>query len=1006
MPDRPGDPRPVRTPAARGEATTVRGEKKTELLPAAQHFTDQDAIRELFALTAQREVHPIASETFIERSKGNYGRPWLAREIIQNFVDHGEKGTLNDVRFSETELESGFVRFAVAGGWPFADPSALLSPDSGKEEGPSAGGNGIGLKQVALLLFRDHGVRRFDVYGEGWKMPYEYHTAKQLQTMQSQHYASKGQSPAKEIKKGWLMGSTETHSNAGQCGYVIETDNPELIATLRGLKELGVSRDNPHLQHAHYEDERGIIKWLPLDQAALTDSRMFVNGQVMQFKEKGPDEAHYWTGPEHAVVAFKDVTYNMTIDRPAMSTYEFERHFERLVQGMTIEQIIAQLQESRYLWTHYGPQSADYQTKQKGCLLMINKLVEQTQHWNRKEKYDPKNFVTDFPGKLLALDQNIAPQMKEDLEAQGYTLCPAIFAKIGMERVSAVVDHSSRALNEKPNGGTVRYERGKQAQTSGVEIYYEPVEATTPDTLFAALRKVAGDNIESVTLTPDNRVRIVFPEGLWSEDILIHNLPNSKKDEHKLMRTIRGVIKTGLEQKLFVDDHVLLQTEKSAFVYNTAQDTTTEETQLFVKKVDLGNSSFAPAVTVTLECRLQPAVAKRVEAILTSPITETTEATTATPEDVAVSNQLAPEATTAANEADSVDEEDWEDEDDTDEESTDSGIVPSENRVIVERADTLPNTRRESSYWGTIGRAATLIAALGGGGGYGIYKAHESGILDNLIQDIRVTYQTAPSEGAETEPQNETVEQHIKQIRDPELDSMLKQLESLHKANAQRQAELSPGQMYDQWRSTNDSHAAILQHSGYITGRGVSDILSEYTKADIPAGSMRFQAQGTYQGRVRKQLERIANDFGGSEHTVENFELVTQPTETELARLALLRSYVIAATGIQIHNDMFLFEGNGTAGINIGNKAIGIHRNLLSVEFDEALSTVVHELAHNVGDQHDEAWQNAEAAVWAAIHDKLTEMNQDLRQRRRLDSAEQAMLNAEQQWNALQQASQ
>lgn len=117
------------------------------------------------------DTHPIATDSFLDKSRDEYNSAWLTRELVQNFVDHNPQapGTLNGVRFTSEDLPNGGKRFRIEGDWPFTDPTGVLSPHSEKpEDMNTAGGNGIGLKQTAIRFLRDFGVKRFEIDGEGW----------------------------------------------------------------------------------------------------------------------------------------------------------------------------------------------------------------------------------------------------------------------------------------------------------------------------------------------------------------------------------------------------------------------------------------------------------------------------------------------------------------------------------------------------------------------------------------------------------------------------------------------------------------------------------------------------------------------------------------------------------------------------------------------------------------------------------------------------------------------
>ena len=91
-----------------------------------------------------------------------------------------------------------------------------------------------------------------------------------------------------------------------------------------------------------------------------------------------------------------------------------------------------------------------------------------------------------------------------------------------------------------------------------------------------------------------------------------------------------------------------------------------------------------------------------------------------------------------------------------------------------------------------------------------------------------------------------------------------------------------------------------------------------------------------------------------------------------MTQLLILRRYVSISTGIATPNDLFLFQGRGSYGINVAQKAIGLHVALLAVPFQKALETYLHEVAHNVPEEadHGNLWRHAFGTLWETVWER------------------------------------
>jgi hypothetical protein len=182
--------------------------------------TDQKLLQFFYKLKGV-DAHAIATDSFLDKSRDEYNSAWLTRELVQNFVDHNPQhpGTLDGVRFSSEPLKSGGRRFRIEGGWPFEDPTGVLSPHSDKpEDRNTAGGNGIGLKQTAIRFLRDFGVQRFEIDGEGWAANYRLAKAADVNA----EWSSMPEVPLHKVKHDWLLADIQETKPTGRTSILLK----------------------------------------------------------------------------------------------------------------------------------------------------------------------------------------------------------------------------------------------------------------------------------------------------------------------------------------------------------------------------------------------------------------------------------------------------------------------------------------------------------------------------------------------------------------------------------------------------------------------------------------------------------------------------------------------------------------------------------------------------------------------------------------------------------------
>ena len=592
-------------------------------------MTDNRILEWFFRHAHQTDVQPITTDKFLDRSKDQYNAAWLCRELIQNWVDHNpQAGTLDGVEFTERKLPGDVVQFKIVGHWPFKDPTGVLSPHSDKPEGrESAGGNGIGLKQAAIRLLRDFNVSKFSVDGEQWSVDYRMVQAATVNARIDAAYAAVDRIVPHHVRHDWLVGELDKTENTGQCAYTIVTKDPRLIVALRGLKELGVSKDNPYLQEPDFANEHGAIKWMPYglerDGSNYPKGRMFLNGQIFNYKENGPTEQDYWRGPELVSLQMNNVKYAMNIDRPPLDAYKLSTGLDELVGSMTTDQIIDQLRRSEHLWSRLN-EAGGYGADRLGCNVVIDKLVKQL----RWMDYDKSVLTAYFDGKQYLAD-DIKSSEGKALREQGYVLCSTYFAEIGMTKASTRLNALDAAVREVPNAFMVQLGHERLAEERGFQASFEDITIPKPEELFMLLRNRLADKLTGWEELPERSgtFRLTL-QAEWSKAVLTHALAAATKPDLQLLRFVRGVAHYGLDNNVFVDGRVFISQGEYVNTFSLQPDSVTDEKALYGKI-----TKSAQAGGVFLEFTLPPELADQCRAALSDKELGATPAAVAKPVD-------------------------------------------------------------------------------------------------------------------------------------------------------------------------------------------------------------------------------------------------------------------------------------------------------------------------------------------------------------------------------------
>lgn len=892
--------------------------------------TDQKLLSWYYKKFQKLDTQPVATDKFMDKSKNEYNAAWLARELIQNFVDENEEHpyTLDgvDIISQTIDKKTGTVRFTIRGNWKFEDPTGLTSLHSAKTaKRKTAGGNGIGLKQVALRYLRDFGIQNFEIQGENWTVNYRLADKDEInQKLQDTHHSER-------LRHDWLLADIKRSENQGQCTYIIDTNNQEVIRALQELSNLGVSESNTFLQNPDFKNAKGALKWLPItEETKEPQGRLFINGQVMNFKSKGESSEDYWRGPELVTIQVNDVDYRMSIDRPPLNAFDLNRYTGELIQSMSEGELIEQLQKSEHIWS--AVLDSAYGSDRKGCFVIIEAIVSKL--W-LSSKYDKTSFTTHFgTKKYLSWDRGVSEHQIRDLEKQGFIICPSYFEKIGMPKASSKLDSLEVASNEKPQ--SPQYKLEKIAEEYGLTVAHEKIEVSNPEKFLQSIKERLSAYAIKIEGREDrpNAFRMYLNIQLPKE-LLFHQLPIPKTEEQKLLHYLRSAIFSGLEDRIF--EKIYTSSGEYITTFITQYDSVTEENNLLARNVKCNSDQG-----VFIEFELPQELADKFKASLIS---------------------------------DSLKQE----------------VTPDTGATGERKPATRPQIEGEA-------------------------QIHKKGIPAE-ISETRKKLEAVPVQQPEppTMPEREqktvikqmqlsTEEQtRLSELENkiPEITEAIAVLESAApSAQTGAKKEGAPDK-YIQWRNSPDFYGQATQEANYLTGRHLMEIVAESSQADIAIALSDREKTETERkmARLNAALKELANRFAPPEDEVDDFEIVLAPTEQQLAKIGILRAYAHLTTQVSLPNDVFIYNGTGSKGVNIAQKAIGLHESLFKTDFKEALGTFTHEIAHNGSMNHDVKFMHTMEALFSTMNEELSQISEKLLNGEKLSENELMILELRRKWN-------
>lgn len=913
--------------------------------------TDQKLLQAFYRLKGV-DAHPIATDSFLDKSRDEYNSAWLTRELVQNFVDHNphDPGTLNGVRFASEALKGDGRRFKIEGNWPFGDPTGVLSPHSEKPENMNtAGGNGIGLKQTAIRFLRDFGVQRFEIDGEGWVVNYRLAKATDVN---SEWESRQGQALPHKVRHDWLLADITEAKQTGKNAYIIETTNPEVIKALEQLPTLGVSKENPYLQNMDYQNIHGGLKWLPRsDGPEPTRGRLFINGQVMNYKTKGATAEDYWVGPEFVTVQLNNIKYKMSIDRPPLNSFDLGRYVDEMVYPMSKDDLVEQLKRSEHIWA--GHVDSGYGHERQGAFVVIEKLAMRLPY----KGYNTSEYQEIFPDKnYIAWDRGVSESQIKELETQGYVVCPSYMEELGMPKASSKLGAVEAASNETPQ--LSQYKREQFAQEFGMEVAYEDFSDVKDTTEFF---KLINDRLSGQLVSTEpregkpNTIRILM-KGEIPRDLLFHSLPNPKGEDQKRLYFLRGLAAHGLDSGLFKK----IFTSQGEFVttFGLDFDSVTDQNILLARNVK-NNSDRGLFVEIELDEEYFSKFQEAFNQDRSQIRGEGTDSGIATLDGIGDEKSWAPEDEELYLQAI----------------KKDPLLLTENERLVIQRREQL--TRE-------FGEVPVTQP-----------KAPQIGKEDNVIK----------KEASISDVEKARVAQMEAEL--PGIVEAASKLEGLiPESTFQSPSNQSATEKYLQWRQSDKFYGQLGDNAGYLTGRHLLELVNEQNQANI--ATVEVVREESPRDRtldaLRSKLKSIVDRMNPAEDDVNDFDIVLEPNERQLAQLGLLRLYTQLTTGVALPNDLFIYKGTGSKGINLGQKAIGMHESLFDTRFTEALRTFTHEVAHNNPDpldSHGVTWRHTTESLFATIIDRVSQIATKLESGQEATPEERVILDMRNEWDKL-----
>lgn len=1069
--------------AAITDITRTHSSSSQAALPklAAHISNDPQLIRDFFRSKGEF-VEILGTESYLKASRESYPIPWLIRECGQNPADRNpapNQGTINGIDYQEKINPDGTTSIILTCPWQFSDIAGAIMNHSDKSEVVGqevVGGNGVGMKQAAVRFARDLEVD-FKIHGGddsgGWIVAYKILAADPFNQMLTEAGRSED-----AISRGYFIAGITESSPTKCCKYVFTTKNQEVIDSLRGLNEIMVCDHNPYLQNPDFKNEHGIIKWkLPeRDKVDLQEGRLFINGQVFGFKEKGNSNSDYWKGPEGVTVQLNNIKYPKTMDRPPVSSANFETYLQTLLRSLSIDEVVEQFKKSEPIWTTQESKGS-YDYARPGWQIVVEGLVKAIQYSYAENASFKAYKETWEQRKFLAKYSSLSDRQIEELKMRGYHLCPGFFARLGMADARSYL---SEVDKEKKVARIDSASLRSLASDVGIPVATRNIEADSPLRLMAWFKRELEPNIESIQSRDDGVVRIYFKELNIKQDVLGAMLFDPKGKEQTALHTIRSFLLKGLSEGYptwFSDEDV--DAPISVFsgmrtTYSAFSDRAQGQQLSIVNDEVHGQANY-------LEFKLSKGELSKISEICNVP--------PLAPEarNIKVSTQVLDQLTSAKELfewihsklnafIDSVHL------------SSDGVLLIDFKNLKFETSDSSSQLYRPRSEEHLALYAIRSFIAAGLSNGYPPLLSNEepprtvlAGTNTTYALDFEDqlnisvcntreagTYLRLKIEASEFDSARKFAAKFGNRInfKKSEIDRPLaKEVVEPATSNGSKFAwwagasgvlasamayvfltpdpshaiadnketkmdarppaavvKINDKQSLTATRSVNPTSAEYLRWKQrvdassiekpkdfgppgtsvdeLITNRDRRDLINIPDKDDHSTGVEKDPTFIKLNEAAQKAIKAL-NEFSPNGDSIKDFKIVNSPSKEQNRKLALLSEYLSLVSGVEIPNQLFVFQGAGAYGVNFEKKAIGIHEELLKpfTPFHRALETFIHEVAHNVSGQgHGLEWMAAQSTLYADSEQKVFQILSKQRNRELLNERELRILELRDSW--------
>ncbi|NQY80147.1 MAG: hypothetical protein HRT47_07535 [Candidatus Caenarcaniphilales bacterium] len=558
----------------------------------------EQALTKLFPTSSHKiQDHIVKSGKFMAKSSHErYGAEWVAREIVQNFIDHNvgkNKGTLNNVQFTEIKNNDNTSTFIIEGNWPINNSTGLTEDFSDGKADNSAGGNGIGLKQVALMLMRDvpknnkepqgFGVEEFKIHGNGWV--YEYDLVKK----QDLKKANKNF----DFSSSWLVAHENRARASNTCKYEIKTNNKELIQALREMQDMGVHDTNPYLENPSYKSKsnsklKATIKWLEPNQKG----RFFLNGQVMKTAMSSKPKDFTWDTLSGLSLALTH-EYEITLDRAEVSSYDIRKFVLDIASEMKTKDIIKQLNLSKGIWTKEGVSKIWENDSGAGA---VDALVKELSFRIYCDEYKKEDFEKHFGAHYYETSAVSEAEIKE-LRSKGISIVPKDFERIGAKPADILVDRTNE-IRESNISAKSSYDFRKATKNGATVNALYPNKTESQEEFFTSFINFIHKHDAKIVDSSNNRTKIKLNVSEKVKQLfdnpLISNNPDSKDQQFILQ--LRGFIAEGIKNNYLSENDLLIANQDTVYKLGLKRDPITDSHQLILKSFDENSNVFRQSI--------------------------------------------------------------------------------------------------------------------------------------------------------------------------------------------------------------------------------------------------------------------------------------------------------------------------------------------------------------------------------------------------------------------------